>query len=243
MRPGMPPRVERTVDLEAATVADLQVLTHATVDAEIEVNPSLEAMHAAIIAAHEAICALDDAPDATLEPPGCTIVAAIIEPTQITIGWVGDSRAYLLAEDRSHLLTRDHSYVNELIARGALTEEDSAQSQYAHVITLCLGPLNSDAAHPPEPAIVQIPRAHAGLLVLCTDGLWNYAAQPAFLAALAHEAGPDADAQTIARHLATFANTRGGLDNITVAIVQLADIPPPQPHASPTSVEPLPDQT
>lgn len=197
-----------------------------------ETNFSLEAMRAAIIAAHEAICALDDAPDETLEPPGCTIVASIIEPTQITVGWVGDSRAYLLAGDQSRLLTRDHSYVNDLIARGEMTEEESAQSQYAHVITLCLGPLNSDADHPPNPAVVQIPRDQDGLLVLCTDGLWNYAPQPLFLAALAREAGPDADAQTIAHHLATFANTRGGLDNITVAVVRLGDLPPPLPPPS-----------
>jgi len=197
-----------------------------------ETNFSLEAMRAAIIAAHEAICALDDAPDETLEPPGCTIVASIIEPTQITVGWVGDSRAYLLAGDQSRLLTRDHSYVNDLIARGEMTEEESAQSQYAHVITLCLGPLNSDADHPPNPAVVQIPRDQDGLLVLCTDGLWNYAPQPVFLAALAREAGPDADAQTIAHHLATFANTRGGLDNITVAVVRLGDLPSPLPPPS-----------
>jgi len=186
----------------------------------------------AIIAAHQAVCALDDAPDATLDPPGCTIVAAVVEPAQITIGWVGDSRAYLLMGDGSRLLTRDHSYVNELIARGELTEEEAAHSQYSHVITLCLGPLNSDAAHPPEPALVQLPRERDGLLVLCSDGLWNYAPQPVFLAKLAREAGPDADAQTIARHLAAFAYDRGGQDNITVAVVRLGDLPPSSPPPS-----------
>ena len=212
------------------------LLTEADGETFTETNFSLEAMRAAIIAAHEAICALDDAPDDTLEPPGCTIVASIIEPTQITVGWVGDSRAYFLAGDQSRLLTRDHSYVNDLIARGEMTEEESAQSQYAHVITLCLGPLNSDADHPPNPAVVQIPRDQDGLLVLCTDGLWNYAPQPMFLAALAREAGPDADAQTIAHHFATFANTRGGLDNITVAVVRLGDLPPPLPPPSPLPI-------
>jgi len=215
------------------TVTDLPGITSAMAGVGVETNPSLEAMRAAIIAAHEAVCVLDDAPDDTLEPPGCTIVASIIEPTQITVGWVGDSRAYLLAGDHSRLLTRDHSYVNDLIARGEMTEEESAQSQYAHVITLCLGPLNSDIDHPPNPAVVQIPRDQDGLLVLCTDGLWNYAPQPVFLAALAREAGPDADAQTIAHHLATFANTRGGLDNITVAVVRLGDLPPPLPPPPP----------
>ena len=72
--------------------------------------------------------------------------------------------------------------------------------------------------------------------MLCTDGLWNYAPQPVFLAALAREAGPDADAQTIAHHLATYANTRGGLDNITVAVMRLGDFPPPLPSPLPLPV-------
>jgi len=233
--PTPSPALTGGVDPLADTVADLPLIAPATAIGEAAMRTgtpivtltSADAMHNAIIASHEAICALDDAPDATLDPPGCTIVAAVVEPTQITIGWVGDSRAYLLAGDDSRLLTRDHSYVNELITHGDLTEEEAAHSQYSHVITLCLGPLNSDAAHPPDPALVQLPRERDGLLVLCSDGLWNYAPQPVFLAKLAREVGLDADAQTIARHLAAFAYNQGGQDNITVAVVRLGDLPPP----------------
>ncbi len=78
---------------------------------------------------------------------------------------------------------------------------------------------------------MQLPRERDGLLVLCSDGLWNYAPQPDFLARLAREVGPDADAQTIARHLAAFAYNQGGQDNITVAVVRLGDLPPPRAPA------------
>jgi len=183
------------------------------------------AMREAITQAHLATCALDDTPDPArpnLGPPGCTFVGAIVEPGTITIGWVGDSRAYWLAGDDSRLLTRDHSYLNDLIDAGQLTEETArTQHQHSHVITRCLGPLNGEGRTPPQASITQIPRPKTGMLLLCSDGLWNYAPEAPHLARLARAVVPGADAQEISRSLAQFAYDAGGQDNITVAVLML----------------------
>lgn len=187
------------------------------------------AMREAVIAAHLAICDMDDAPSENpdLGPPGCTFVGAIVEPHVITIGWVGDSRAYWLADDASRLLTRDHSYMNELIDSGQITEEEAkAQHAHSHIITRCLGPLNGEGRTPPEPSVTQIPRPATGMLLVCSDGLWNYAPEGIHIAKLARAAGVDAEAQEIARHLAAYALAAGGHDNITVAVAIL-DAPAP----------------
>ena len=73
------------------------------------------------------------------------------------------------------LLTRDHSWVNEAVERGDLSEEDALRQPLAHALTHCLGPLENEGESidqvDPEVRARDLPGP--GMVVLCSDGLWN----------------------------------------------------------------------
>ena len=71
---------------------------------------------------------------------GTTTTAAYVDDDEVVIAHVGDSRAYLLRDGELVRLTKDHSLVGELVARGKLTEEQAEQHPQRSVITRALGP-------------------------------------------------------------------------------------------------------
>src|SRR6185369_18079873 len=158
----------------------------------------------AIRAAHLAICAAHAA-DPVSEPPGTTIAAALVYKKRLTVGWVGDSRAYWLTTRGAEQLTHDHSWVNEAIARGEVKDADEVQGALAHTITRCLGPLEvGDTPAEIEPDVRSREIPGPGLVLLCSDGLWNYAPKPADIAAVMRAAPEDARAPAIARLLVNY---------------------------------------
>jgi len=175
------------------------------------------AINAAILAGHQAASAVPHDPEQPKDPPGATLVAALVRGGTITLGWLGDSRAYWIGDTAATLLTHDHSWVNAVVDAGEMTEEDALKSPEAHAITRCLGPLNGDV---PEPTILTVPLSMPGRLLLCTDGVWNYVPHLDQLAALVR-AGSDADALTVCRRLVDFALSKGGRDNITAAVISV----------------------
>ncbi len=180
------------------------------------------AVRAAIEAAHEAVCAsATDWGDGT--PPGTTLVAAVVAGHRLTVGWVGDSRAYWVSARGAELLTSDHSWLNEVISNGTLTYAEAMDSPLAHALTKCLGPLDgAGAAEGVEPDVRARTVDGPGFLVLCTDGLWNYFPSPEAFADLVRDAGDDADAETLARYLVCRALAEGGGDNVSVAVCAIA---------------------
>ncbi len=153
-------------------------------------------------------------------PPATTIVAAVVQSnsqaqTIATIGWLGDSRAYWITRDKSQLLTRDDSWLNAIRISGKLSEVEALRSPYAHAITRWLG-ANAD----PVPSILEFPLSQAGYLILCSDGFWNYAAEPARIAELCQmlSGAEILAACTIAQILVQYALSCGGRDNISVAV-------------------------
>lgn len=176
------------------------------------------AMKAAILAAHNAACAVPYDPDKPKDPPGATLVAALVRGGTVTLGWLGDSRAYWIGAGSAVLLTHDHSWVNAVVDAGEMTEKDALKAPEAHAITQCLGPLNDGV---PEPTILTVPLAGPGRLLLCTDGLWNYAPGADPLAGLVRAAG--GDALGVCRSLVAFALSKGGRDNITVALIEAGE--------------------
>jgi serine/threonine protein phosphatase PrpC len=99
-----------------------------------------------------------------------------------------------------------------------MSVEDAARSPDRNAITRCLGPLGVDApGQMPEVDVEGCDVATGEMLLLCSDGLWKYADEPAELAQLATAALP----LDIARHMVTYANERGGSDNITAAVLRL----------------------
>ncbi len=177
------------------------------------------AMCAAIRGAHDAVCALPFDRQAALDPPATTIVAAWLHADGTTLGWLGDSRAYLLAAGRGRQLTRDYSWMAMVLERGEMAEAEARADARAHALVKCLGTTDfSRARHCPEPGIATIDGVDGWLLV-CSDGLWNYADTPAALPRAA-DVGPNGDAGDMCARLIAFARGRGGHDNVTAVVAR-----------------------
>jgi PPM family protein phosphatase len=178
-------------------------------------------MKAALGAAQVAVLALPYQPSTTVQRPETTIVAALRKGRHLTVGWLGDSRAYLLGPTTARLLSEDHSWVNEVVAAGQLTRAEALRAPLAHSITRTLGgPVGPDGRGD-EPALTAcMVTEDSSSLILCSDGLWNYADEPERLAAVVGRyAGRDA--LQLARGLIEYALGQGGHDNVTVAVLRL----------------------
>jgi PPM family protein phosphatase len=146
---------------------------------------------------------------------GTTLTAAYVGEQEVTIAHVGDSRAYLLRDGRLERLTRDHSLVGELVARGKLTEEQAETHPQRSVITRALGP------EPDVQVDVQAYQARDGdLFMVCSDGLTSMVPETRVTQILEH-AGSLGQA---GRELIAAANDAGGRDNITVILFRLQEV-------------------
>jgi serine/threonine protein phosphatase PrpC len=157
----------------------------------------------------------EEQPDAS---PACTFVAAIWDGGQVTIGWAGDSRAYWIGDDVDEQVTSDHSWAQEQIDAGLMSEDEAFADRRAHAITRWL---DGDVLGGPL-AITAWAPTHSGRLVLCSDGLWNHLSEPAELRAVINGLPADAAPIEVARGLVRAALAAGGSDNVTVAVLDVA---------------------
>jgi serine/threonine protein phosphatase PrpC len=132
----------------------------------------------------------------------------------VTVCWLGDSRAYWLSAEGSKRLTTDDSLAQEMVAAGLVDEAEAMASPQAHVITRWLG---ADIAEP-QARIARFEPTGPGVVLACSDGLWNYLPEATDLAARALPAAAT-DPLGTARDLVQFAVDAGGMDNITVVLV------------------------
>jgi serine/threonine protein phosphatase PrpC len=210
------PYSERASRVAARAARD--ALGHFARSPDIAHEAAASAVGMAIRAAHLAICAQHVA-EPVAEPPGTTIAVALVFRKRLTVGWVGDSRGYWLTSRGAEQLTHDHSWVNEAIARGEVKDADEVQGALAHTITKCLGPLEvGDVPLEIEPDVRSRDLAGPGLVMLCSDGLWNYAPKPGDIAAVIRAASEETNAVEVARVLVNYALARGGQDNVSVAV-------------------------
>jgi PPM family protein phosphatase len=148
--------------------------------------------------------------------PETTVVAALVQGENVTIGWVGDSRAYLLNNHKQELLTVDDSWIELVVTEGSMTREQASLDKRAHCVTQVLGMHDQEA----EVHLVEGKLYKGDLLLLCSDGLWNYfQGEKALLYAIT-AFGINSDAALICEHLTQLANVAGGHDNITVALLK-----------------------
>jgi serine/threonine protein phosphatase PrpC len=168
-----------------------------------------EASVAAVRSAHRALARLGSPGQA----PSATYVSAVLGADAVTLCWLGDSRAYWLADSGAQRLTADDSLAQELVATGLLAEEEAMASPQAHVITRWLG---ADLAEP-RPHVTRFEPPGAGAVLICSDGLWNYLPEAADLAGLALPAALT-DPLGAASALVKFALDAGGADNITAVL-------------------------
>jgi serine/threonine protein phosphatase PrpC len=172
-----------------------------------------------VAAALAAVSKIPTDPTSSIDPSSTTIVTAIVRNNIATIGWLGDSRAYWLDPDKSLQLTQDDSWMRDAIESGTYTIDEAEASPYAHAIVRWLG---ADTADDGTPNITSFTIPGSGYLLLCTDGLWNYAPEPSDLHHLIQQS-PAPESLSIARHLIQYANQQGGQDNITVGILVIGD--------------------
>jgi serine/threonine protein phosphatase PrpC len=172
------------------------------------------AMRWAVGTAHRVVCDIAERIGASDDPPASTLVAALLKDGEATIGWIGDSRAYFFDATGAWQLTRDDSWATEQVQLGLMSEEEATADPRAHGLTAWLG---GDQRPPPEPSVVTFGVPAPGCLVLCTDGLWNYAPTVGRLHELMLRFPAD-DPLEVARELTDFARTSGGEDNITVVV-------------------------
>ena len=140
-----------------------------------------------------------------------------MRPERIAAAWLGDSRAYWIAGEDSRLLTVDHSWATEQVADGLMSEDEAMADARAHAITRWLG---VDAANEAPDTVVFEPPG-TGRLLVCSDGLWNYASGADDLARRIGELPAGAAPAVVARSLVDLALAAGGRDNITVAVVDV----------------------
>ncbi|GAA1285240.1 PP2C family serine/threonine-protein phosphatase [Streptomyces javensis] len=191
-----------------------------------------QAMNEAIIAAADAVNSLALDTGAAGPPhegqrhqnaPACTIVSAVVTSEILTIGWVGDSRAYWVPDDRTTppaRLTEDDSWAAQMVAAGLMSEAEAYADERAHAIT---GWLGADA-YELEPHTASYKPDRPGVVVVCTDGLWNYAESAE---QMARAVPPDARSRPLnsAQVLVGHALDGGGHDNVTVAVVPFPAAP------------------
>jgi protein phosphatase len=152
--------------------------------------------------------------NAALTGMGTTLTALLLAGRRAFIAHIGDSRLYRLRSGVLDQLTNDHSLVAEQVRAGLITAEKALTSPYRHVITRALGVERED-----EPDVMEHPVQKGDTFLLCTDGLTDMLGDREIAGILAGRPPREA-----VEKLIDTANAHGGVDNITVVVVQVAEI-------------------
>ena len=148
---------------------------------------------------------------------GTTVVASLFQGSEVVIGNVGDSRAYLVRDGAIQQLTTDHTYVQELVEKGEIQVEDAMTHPQAHVLTRCIGSEPGLRVDTKKYWIWPCSTAETSdFLIMVTDGLYSHV-QDLEIANIVSENSP----QRACVKLVELAKDRGGFDNITLSIIPL----------------------
>ena len=148
--------------------------------------------------------------NAATQGMGTTIVSAWLHNDKAYICWCGDSRCYVLNRQRGLTqLSKDHSYVQELVDKGELSRETMHDHPLSNVITRCLG--DEDRRAQPETLVYQL---HDGdVIMLCSDGLCGICSDQEIQDVMSEHHD---DAAACKDELLSLALVAGGYDNVTV---------------------------
>ncbi len=143
---------------------------------------------------------------------GTTLVALLALPGKAVLAHVGDSRAYLVRRGKLARLTSDHSWVNEQVKLGLLSDDDAQRHPMRNIVTRALG------SRPEVGMDVLVEEMLPGdVFLLCSDGLNTMLSDAEIRTLLlSHTGRPEA----ACRALVEAANDRGGEDNVTVVVVE-----------------------
>jgi PPM family protein phosphatase len=146
-------------------------------------------------------------------PMGTTVAAVRISGQGFEVAWVGDSRAYVWNGQLCQL-SQDHSYVQELVERGAITAEQARSHPHRNVVTQALGVTGTE-----DLEVETISgRLEPGMqLLLCSDGLTEEVGDTDIARIVART---ELSAQECVDHLVMAALEHGGSDNVTVVLLR-----------------------
>jgi len=144
---------------------------------------------------------------------GTTVVTCLFHHDRLSIAYVGDSRLYRLRGGRLEQITRDHSLLEELIARGHYSRAEAMKLVRKNIVTRALG------VEPEVTVDIIEETAEVGdIVLLCSDGLTDMVDDEIIRQTLVEYAG---DLDLAAKKLVDTANERGGKDNISVALARV----------------------
>jgi len=146
---------------------------------------------------------------------GTTIVSLLVASGRIVAANVGDSRMYLVRDNRIERMSKDHTIVAEHVEMGVMTEEEAARSPLRHILTRNLGSSENVDAE-----VFEIEPSSEDLFILCSDGLTDLATDEEILKIALKESDP----QRLPRRLIDLALERGAHDNTTVVTVFLDQV-------------------
>ena len=172
-------------------------------------SPALAAEEA-VRAANEAIHSRAER-NPRLTGMGTTMVGLLTQERRVWVMNVGDSRCYRLRKGKLEQLTSDHSYVDEQVRLGRMTDAEARRSPFKNIITRALG---TQASVTPD--IVELEADAGDLFMLCSDGLTRELEDPAIESMLDN----DSRLAELCARLVNAAKKAGGHDNITCLLVK-----------------------
>jgi len=149
---------------------------------------------------------------------GTTVVAALVRANTLTVGWVGDSRLYLVRGGTVQALTEDHTWVNMAVREGTISRDEAEKHPWKHVLLKAVGGRDTI-----EPDLVEGKLEHGDLILVCSDGLHGMLTDDQITALLQP---PPATLEEGAKALIAAANEAGGKDNITVILLRYTEEKP-----------------
>jgi PPM family protein phosphatase len=150
--------------------------------------------------------------DGSLHGMGTTVVGLLLDEGKASVAHVGDSRAYRLRSGKLELLTQDHTWVNEQVVAGFLSEEQARVHPLKNVVTRALG---GDSEI--EIDVREWPVETGDLFLLCSDGLTTMLSDAEILERLRSSRRLEEACGRLVRD----ANARGGFDNISVVLLRI----------------------
>ena len=157
--------------------------------------------------------------DPSTEGMGSTIVMAWLLGGNVYVGWMGDSRAYSFIPKKGiSRLSKDHSYVQELVDAKMITEEEAMLHPQSNVIMRSLGDVTQKA----KPDVICHPVSKGEIILLCSDGLCGVCTDESIAEIISQTSD---DLRNCKEALTNAALEADGSDNITIALMQIVDAP------------------
>ena len=143
-----------------------------------------------------------------------TMVLLYINGTTAYFTNIGDSRAYVLRDNKLTQITEDHTYVNTLVKAGVISQQEAEIHENKNMITKAVG-----ADYKIDPDFFKININEGDILLLCTDGLYDEVDSEF----LVNELQSGRTMPVVSEELVKEANNRGGSDNITVVAIKITE--------------------